>query len=311
MNRLTATSLFLPTPALAQTGASAVPGWSIGLLILIIVAGYAVGLRHLRRRAHESEPAITREGLSDTELDRYARHIVVHEIGGPGQMRLHRSRVLVIGAGGLGSPVLLYLGAAGIGTLGIVDDDVVDVSNLQRQIIHSDATLGLSKARSASAAVKALNPHVETVIHHQRLDATNALSLIAGYDLVIDGSDNFETRYAVNAACVQSKVPLIFGAITQWEGQMALLDPHAGGACYACVFPAPPASARSCSEAGVVSPVPGVIGTMMALEAIKRLTGVASDEPHLMHIFDGLSGRNRSIAMTPDSHCRICGNRPE
>jgi len=192
--------------------------------------------------------------LSDDDLDRYARHIVLREVGGPGQARLRKARVLSIGAGGLGAPLLMYLAAAGVGTLGVVDDDVVDLSNLQRQVIHPTDAVGMLKTASAAATLAGVNPGIEVVEHSLRLTAENADAIISGYDLVCDGSDNFDTRYLVNATCARHGVPLVAGAIGQWDGQLSLYDPAKGGPCYACVFPERPAPglAPSCSEAGVV-----------------------------------------------------------
>ncbi len=211
--------------------------------------------------------------LAPEELDRYARHIVLHEIGGPGQQRLRAARVLVIGAGGLGSPALLYLAAAGVGTLGIVDDDAVSLSNLQRQVLHATAEIGQPKTESAARALARLNPHVAIEPHPLRLDAAAAARLVPAHDLVLDGSDNFATRYLVNAACVAAGRPLVSAAMSQWEGQIALFDPARGGPCYQCLFPEPPAPELipSCALAGVIGALPGVMGAMMALEAIKLI----------------------------------------
>ncbi|MFZ8943003.1 MAG: HesA/MoeB/ThiF family protein, partial [Gemmobacter sp.] len=242
------------------------------------------------------------------EIARYARHIMLREIGGPGQVRLKRARVLVVGAGGLGSPALLYLAAAGVGRLGIVDADTVDASNLQRQIIHTDARIGMPKTRSAAEAIAALNPYCEVVLHPVRITAENAAALVAEYDLVLDGTDNFATRRAVNAACVAAGRPLVSGAIAQWEGQVSVFDPGRGGPCYACVFPEDPAQglAPSCAEAGVMAPLPGIIGAMMAAEAVKVLTGAGTPLIGRMAIHDALDAEGRVMRLRPRPDCPVC-----
>ncbi|PHQ79449.1 MAG: molybdopterin biosynthesis protein, partial [Thalassobium sp.] len=241
--------------------------------------------------------------------DRYARHIVLREVGGPGQKALKDAAVLVVGAGGLGSPALLYLAAAGVGTIGVIDDDTVDNSNLQRQVIHRDADIGTAKVRSAAAAMQAQNPNVAVKTYQRRLDDDIAAALIAEYDLVLDGTDNFATRYLVNATCVQAGVPLVAAALTQWEGQISVYDPAKGAPCYRCIFPqAPdPALAPSCAEAGVIGPLPGVLGAMMALEAVKVITGAGETLRGRMMIYDALYGETRTIAMTPRADCPVCG----
>jgi molybdopterin/thiamine biosynthesis adenylyltransferase len=247
--------------------------------------------------------------FSDEELERYARHIVLREIGGAGQVRLSDARVLVIGAGGLGSPALMYLAAAGVGTLGIVDDDVVSLSNLQRQIVHDSDAVEKLKTDSAAASLKRINPHVMVVSHTTRLNEQNSAEILDGYDLVLDGSDNFTTRYTVNAACVKASIPLISGAISQWEGQISLFDPASGAPCYACIFPTEPASgqAPSCAEAGVMGALAGTIGAMMAGEAIKHITGAGQTLSGALFIFDALWGESRKIALTRRTDCAVCG----
>ncbi|WP_102226739.1 HesA/MoeB/ThiF family protein [Acidimangrovimonas sediminis] len=244
------------------------------------------------------------------ELGRYARHIMLREIGGPGQRKLKQARVLVIGAGGLGAPALLYLAAAGVGTLGIVDDDVVDASNLQRQVIHDTASVGQPKVASAAARIHALNPYVAVDEHRIRLTAGNARDLIAGHDLVLDGSDNFDTRYLVNRVAAEAGVPLISAAITQWEGQISLYDPARGTPCYECVFPERPAPGQvpTCAEAGVVAPLPGILGTMMALEAVKHITGAGATLRGEMLVWDGLWGESRKFRLTRRAACPACGH---
>ena len=200
---------------------------------------------------------------------------MLREVGGPGQKALKNARVLVVGAGGLGSPALLYLAAAGVGTIGVIDDDTVSNSNLQRQVIHRDADIGLAKVFSAEAAMKAQNPYITVRPYNRRLSEEIAETLFTDYDLVLEGSDNFATRYLVNRVAAKLGIPVVGGAISQWEGQLAVWDPAHDAPCYQCVFPEAPAEglAPTCAEAGVIGPLPGVIGTMMASEAIKIITG--------------------------------------
>lgn len=246
--------------------------------------------------------------LSPEEITRYARHIVLREIGGPGQLKLQAAKVLVIGAGGLGSPALLYLAAAGVGTLGVVDDDIVALSNLQRQIIHPTESVGQAKTASAKTTLARTNPHVAIIPHDTRLAASNAAKIIAAYDLVLDGSDNFDTRYLANATCVALGKPLIAAAISQWEGQISLYHPASGGPCYACIFPERPAPGLvpTCAEAGVMGALPGVIGAMMAAEAIKHITGAGQTlQGHLL-IWDALWGESRKLRVERDKGCAVC-----
>ncbi len=219
--------------------------------------------------------------LSSEEVERYARHIVLHGVGGPGQQKLKAARVLVIGAGGLGSPVLQYLAAAGVGTLGVVDDDEVSLSNLQRQVLHGTPDVGRPKVESAADAIARLNPHVRFVAHKFRLTGENAHALIADYDLVADGSDNFETRYAVADACFHEKRPLVTAAVGAFDGSLTTLRPFETGPdgkpnpTYRCLFPEPPPAGMvpACSEAGVLGALTGILGTMMALEVIREIVG--------------------------------------
>lgn len=247
--------------------------------------------------------------LSDAAIERYARHLVLREIGGPGQARLRRARVLVIGAGGLGSPALLYLAAAGVGTIGLVDDDVVSLSNLQRQVLHRTADIGAPKVDSAARALEALNPDVELAAFPERLTETNADALIEGWDLVVDGSDNFATRRLANQACVRAGAPLVFGAIGQWEGQVSVFHPAAGGPCYHCVFPEDPAPglAPSCAEGGVLGALAGVVGALMASEAVKTIVGAGDTLRGRLWLFDALYGETRTIALDRRPDCPICG----
>ena len=246
---------------------------------------------------HETPP------LSPEELERYARHIVLPEIGGAGQQRLKRARVLVIGAGGLGAPVLEYLAAAGVGTLGLVDDDVVSLSNLQRQVIHDTQAVGLAKTESAASAIARINPHVAVEIHALRLTAANAAELIRGYDIVADGSDNFDTRYAVADACAAEQKPLVTAAVGRFDGSVTVLKPYETRAdgrpypSYRDLFPEPPPAGLvpSCAEAGVIGALTGVIGTLQALEVIKLITGIGEPLLGRLLLYDALAARFDTI----------------
>lgn len=294
------------------TGGDARVWLALGAVAALVLA-YRAGLNTLRRRAVAAEPKEEPrpDKLRPAELDRYARHILLREIGGPGQKRLKAAKVLVVGAGGLGSPVLLYLAAAGVGTIGVIDADVVDTSNLQRQVIHTDARIGMPKVFSAEMAMRALNPFIEVRPYHRRLDADVAAELIADYDLVLDGTDNFDTRYLVNRICAQRGKPLIAAAITQWEGQMSLYDPLRGGPCFECVFPTRPAPGMvpTCAEAGVAAPLPGVIGAMMAMEAVKQITDAGEGLRGRLMIHDALYAETRVIGVKPRADCAACGGQ--
>ncbi len=246
--------------------------------------------------------------LGPEELERYARHIVLREIGGPGQARLCAARVLVVGAGGLGSPALLYLAAAGVGRIEVVDDDTVSLSNLQRQVLFGNGDVGRLKVAAVAEALGRLNPHVTVVPRAERLTAGTAVAMVSGCDLVLDGCDSFETRAVVNAACVAAGVPLIAAAISQWEGQIGLYDPARGGPCFACIFPDAPAAglAPSCAAAGVVGALPGVMGSMMALEAIKQLAGAGTGLRGRMLIYDALGADTRRIRVPARADCGVC-----
>ncbi len=250
--------------------------------------------------------------LSDDDLDRYARHIVLREVGGPGQARLRAARVLVVGAGGLGSPVILYLAAAGVGTIGVVDFDTVSLSNLQRQIAHRTQDVGRLKVDSAADAVSAINPGVKFVAHPVRLTADNAMDLFAGYDIVADGSDNFATRFLVNDACYFSGRTLVSAAVTEFDGQLATFKAHDGSGsfpCYRCIFPEPPppGTAPSCSETGVLGAAAGVMGTLQALEVLKEIVGIGRSMAGQLLIYEALAGRFRTITVKPDPACTLCG----
>ncbi|WP_224548719.1 molybdopterin-synthase adenylyltransferase MoeB [Mesorhizobium sp. CA16] len=246
---------------------------------------------------------MTDAALTDEELERYARHIVLPEIGGPGQQKLKRARVLVIGAGGLGAPVLEYLAAAGVGTLGIVDDDTVSLSNLQRQVIHGSDRVGIAKTDSAREAIMRINPNVTVESHRLRLTEENAPALVAGYDIVVDGSDNFETRYAVADACAGEKKPLVTAAVGRFDGSVTVLKPFEAGAdgkrnpSYRDLFPeAPPDGlVPSCAVAGIVGALTGVIGTLEAMEAIKLIAGIGEPLIGRLLLYDGLTARFDTI----------------
>ena len=241
--------------------------------------------------------------FSPEELERYARHIVLPEICGAGQQKLKRARVLVIGAGGLGAPVLQYLAAAGVGTLGIVDDDTVSLSNLQRQVIHDSGAVGSSKLDSAASAIRRINPHTSVELHPLRLDAGNARSLVASYDIVADGSDNFETRYAVADACAAEHRPLVHAAVGRFDGSVTVLKPYEAGPdgtpnpSYRDLFPEPPPAGLvpSCAEAGVLGALTGVIGTLQALEVIKLVVGIGEPLIGRLLLYDALAARFDTI----------------
>lgn len=303
-------TLVLPadTPLRQAFGGDPRP-WLVLALVVLIVWGYRAALGRLRLRAQPPRPIAATPLFSEAELHRYARHMMLREVGGSGQKRLKQARVLVIGAGGLGSPALLYLAAAGVGTIGVIDDDSVEGSNLQRQIIHTDARIGMPKVFSAEAQMKALNPFITVRPYHRRLTDAEATALFADYDLILDGTDNFDTRYLANRTATALKKPLIAAAITQWEGQISLYDPARGGPCYECLFPERPAPGLvpSCAEAGVIAPLPGVMGSMMALEAIKSLTGAGEGLRGAMLIYDSLYGETRRIVTRARAGCPVCG----
>ncbi len=241
--------------------------------------------------------------LSDEELERYARHVVLPEIGGAGQQKLKRARVLVLGAGGLGAPVLEYLAAAGIGTLGIVDDDTVSLSNLQRQVIHDTGAVGTSKGESARAAIARINPHVIVELHNLRLTAENAAGIVRAYDVVVDGSDNFETRYALADACAEEKKPLVHAAVGRFDGSITVLKPFENGTdgrpnpTYRDLFPEapPPGLVPSCAVAGVLGALTGVVGTLQAMETIKLVAGIGEPLVGRLLLYDGLAARFDTI----------------
>lgn len=296
-------------PLLTALGGN--PGeWLLLGVLGVLVWGYSAGLGFLRAHVRPENRAPDTAGkASEDEIDRYARHIVLREIGGQGQKRLREARVLVVGAGGLGSPALLYLGAAGVGTIGVIDDDTVANSNLQRQVIHTDARIGMPKVFSAEAALKEQNPYITVRPYNRKLTRDVADELFRDYDLVLDGTDGPDTRYAVNAAASATGRPLVSAALSQWEGQISTFAPKDGTPCYACIFPEPnaPGVAPSCAEGGVLGPLPGVMGTMMAVEAIKELTGAGEGLRGRMLIYDALYGETRVIALKRREGCPVCG----
>ena len=250
--------------------------------------------------------------LDASELDRYARHIVLREVGGAGQKRLLGAKVLVVGAGGLGSPVILYLAAAGVGTIGIADFDRVSLSNLQRQIAHRTEDVGQPKTRSAARAAAAINPGIALVPHETRLSAENALSLVSSYDVVADGSDNFSTRFLLNDACYLAGRTLVSAAVTEFDGQLATYKAHLKGQnlpCYRCLFPSapPPEEAPNCSETGILGAAAGVMGTLQALEVMKEILGIGESLAGQLVIYDALAARFRSVRVKPDPECVLCG----
>lgn len=248
--------------------------------------------------------------FSEEQIRRYARHIILPEVGGTGQARLLRSKVLVIGAGGLGSPVVLYLAAAGVGTIGVIDDDEVDLSNLQRQVLHATSRIGMAKVESAQAAAAEINPDVRIVPHRLRLEKDNALELISQYDVVADGSDNFPTRFLVNDACWFAGKPLVSAAILRFDGQLATYKQ--GGPCYRCLFrePPPPGQIPSCAEAGVLGAIAGTMGSLQATEVLKELLGVGDSLSGSLLIYDALSTGFRKVKVRPDPGCPLCGEQP-
>lgn len=241
--------------------------------------------------------------FSADEVERYARHLVLSEIGGPGQQALKRARVLIVGAGGVGAPAALYLAAAGVGTLGLIDDDTVGLSNLQRQVLFSTEEAGRPKVQAGAARLTALNPHVVVETFAERLTPDNAAARIGAFDIVLDGTDDFETRHCVNAACVAAGRPLVSGALGRWTGQVGVF---AGRPCYQCLVPDVPPDAETCSRVGVVGALAGVIGAMAALEAIKLITGAGAPLTGRLMLYDGLAGTSRTVRVAADPACPVC-----
>ncbi|MGB0967929.1 MAG: HesA/MoeB/ThiF family protein [Halocynthiibacter sp.] len=306
--------LILPeTHAVRQAFGGSFAHW----LLLGVFAGfaflYARWVKNLKARRvalpeTDMQEVSPKPLFAEGELERYARHIVLHDIGGPGQKALKEARVLVVGAGGLGSPALMYLAASGVGTIEIVDDDVVELSNLQRQVIHSENARGQPKVASAAARIAQINSHCTVIAHEMRLDPASADHLIAAVDIVLDGCDNFKTRYLVNEICTKHRKPLVSGALSQWEGQLSVFDPASGTPCYKCVFPKAPNgdNAPTCETAGVLSPLPGVIGTMMVAEVVKLITGAGQPLRGEMLIYDAKYAETRRIRLQKGYNCPVC-----
>lgn len=317
-----AAMLVAPAAEIRAAGQFDLRSWLALGVIGGLAIGYATLISRMRQRADArwgdphavsvAQAATARQAATDAAgddyLTRYARHIMLREIGGPGQQNLGQARVLVVGAGGIGAPALLYLAAAGIGTITIADDDEVSVSNLQRQIIFRTADAGRPKAQTAATALGLLNPLIDLQVHPHRITAADAM-LVAAHDLVLDGTDDFSERSLINQLCADAAVPLIAGALAQWEGQLTIYDPASGAPCFACIFPQPPAPGLvpSCAQAGVIGPLPGVIGSMMAIEAIKLICGVGAPLRGDMLIYDALYGETRRIAIARSASCHVCG----
>ncbi len=253
------------------------------------------------------------DGLSSAELLRYSRHLLIPAVGEAGQLRLKNASVLLIGAGALGSPAALYLAAAGVGRLGLVDADVVDASNLQRQILHGESWLGKPKLDSAAARLREVNPHVRVELHAVRFTPENAMEIAGAYDVVVDGSDNFPTRFLTNDTSFFLRKPLVYGAIHRFEGQSGVFAPHLGGPCYRCLLPnMPPAgSVPSCQEAGVLGVLPGIIGSLQAMEALKLILGIGVIPLDKLTCYDALNGSFRTLKLNRDPQCRLCGDHPD
>jgi adenylyltransferase/sulfurtransferase len=251
------------------------------------------------------------ERLTDEEIQRYSRHILLPEVGGRGQVRLKQSSVLVVGAGGLGSPVALYLAAAGVGRLGIIDADVVDASNLQRQVLHDTAQLGRPKVDSAAERLRALNPDITVEPYHARFGVENAAELVAKYDVIVGGVDNFPARYLLNDACVMAGKPLVEAGILKYDGMVMTIKPGEGP-CYRCIFPEPPppGTVPTCSEAGVLGALAGVMGSLQAFEVLKVLLGIGEPLTGRMLMFEGLKGHFREVEWDRNPKCPVCGEHP-
>lgn len=253
------------------------------------------------------------DGLSPAELLRYSRHLLIPTVGEAGQLRLKNASVLLVGTGALGSPAALYLAAAGVGRLGLVDADVVDASNLQRQILHGESWIGKPKLESAAARLREVNPHVRVELHPVRLTPENAMEIATSYDILVDGSDNFPTRFLTNDTAFLLGKPLVYGAIHRFEGQTGVFAPHLGGPCYRCLLPHMPAagSVPSCQEAGVLGVLPGIIGSLQALETLKLILGIGTIPLGKLTCYDALNSSFRTLRLNRDPQCRLCGDHPE
>jgi molybdopterin/thiamine biosynthesis adenylyltransferase/rhodanese-related sulfurtransferase len=250
--------------------------------------------------------------LSNDEIRRYSRHLILPEVGMAGQKKIRASSVLCIGAGGLGSPIAMYLAAAGIGKMGILDFDSVDFSNLQRQIVHATSDVGRPKTESAKESINAINPNVEVVLHNTRISSENALETISQYDIVVDGTDNFPTRYLTNDACVLLKKPNVYGSIFRFEGQASVFAPHLGGPCYRCLYPEPPPPGMvpSCAEGGVLGVLPGIVGCIQAAEILKLALGQGTSLVGRLLLFNALDMKFREVKLRRDPQCPVCGENP-
>tara|TARA_B100000586_G_scaffold263471_1_gene232870 strand:- start:262 stop:1068 length:807 start_codon:yes stop_codon:yes gene_type:complete len=249
--------------------------------------------------------------FTDKQIERYSRHIILPEVGGSGQQKMLEARVLLLGAGGLGSPAAYYLAAAGIGNLGIVDFDKVDLSNLQRQIIHSTERIGMLKTESAKKTIEALNPDINVTLYNERLDSSNIMSLIENYDYIVDGSDNFPTRYLVNDACVMKNKTLVHGSIYRFEGQVTVFKPF-DGPCYRCLYPEPPPPGMvpNCQEGGVLGVLAGVIGNLQVVEVLKLVIGIGETLIGKLLIYDALNTEFRNLRLRRDADCPVCSENP-
>jgi sulfur-carrier protein adenylyltransferase/sulfurtransferase len=267
------------------------------------------GITLWKDRGYEVEVPKT---MSAEQRDRYSRHILIPEIGESGQRALLEAKVLLLGAGGLGSPTALYLAAAGVGTLGIVDNDVVDLSNLQRQVIHNTQRIGMPKVDSAEETIKALNPDVEVVKYQTRIDASNIMEIIAGYDVIVDGVDNFPTRYLLNDASVRLQIPVVSASILGFDGQLSVFKPYAGP-CYRCLFPVPPPAelAPSCGANGVLGVLPGTMGLLQATEVVKLIVGAGNPAIGRLLLYDALEATMTEVKVRQDPECPICSRPPE
>lgn len=250
--------------------------------------------------------------FTEAEIQRYARHILLREVGGVGQAKLKAARVLIVGAGGLGSPLALYLAAAGVGVIGVIDPDILELSNLQRQIAHTTARIGAAKVESAAQAMREINPLVRVNTHNVKLDALNVAGMIADYDIICDGTDNFETRFLLADACVAGRRTLISAAVLRFEGQLSTFKPHADpdGPCYRCLYPEPPPDGLvpSCSEAGVLGAVTGVMGTLQATEVLKEIMGIGASLSGRLVIWDALAMEFRTVRLRKDPDCKVCSH---
>lgn len=264
------------------------------------------GLPAHRRRAMT-------DGLTREEQIRYSRHLMIPAVGVEGQLRLRNSSVLLIGTGALGSPSAMYLAAAGVGRIGLVDADVVDATNLQRQILHGESWIGKPKLESAAARLREINPYVRVELHPTRFTPENAVEIASSYDVIVDGSDNFPTRFLTNDTAFLLKKPLVYGAIHRFDGQAGVFAPHLGGPCYRCLLPAMPApgSVPSCQEAGVLGVLPGIIGSIQAMEALKLILGIGEIPLGKLTVYDALRSSFRTIKLNRDPHCRLCGDHPD